>query len=205
MTIPGSRIETDATAHKIIKFITDVFFSEYAQCCEARRYKVDEIKDVDEDDKPTEHFINIPVHIATRKTVKTVEELEHKVGTNRYLNFADHLSSFTDGLRSTSPLDRYTNFYKVIECVFTPRNRSTKDDLKACGRLISLINTHKNQTLTASAGSIIERLVDLRHECSHLKPNAHSPIGYTSNEQEQLREIKGYLPLLEKICRELVQ
>jgi hypothetical protein len=205
ITIPGNRIETDGLAHKIIKFITDTFFSEYAHCCEAAKYKVEEVKDDNDKNKISECIAFIHNKVAFRKSIKTMEELNHKLSTYRYLNSSTPLSSFADGLRATSPIERYGSFFKIIECIYTPRNRHMAEDLKASTQLLNLINKHKGLLEIISAEDIIDNLVLLRHNCGHLKPNANRPIGFTTSEQAQVKQIKDALPLLEKVSRELIQ
>lgn len=201
--IPGRITETQGKAHKIAKYLSDVFIVSYGSC-DLRKFQVFEISGSDDVEKsPKNNQFIISTYFSCRKAIKSQEELEQQFNFERYNQHSDAISAFSDGFRAVSILEKYVNFFKVVEFVFAPRNGNTKEDLKKELHLRKLIAKYKG-VLNKNEDKIIEDLVSIRHKCSHLNLKSKKPIGFTSGQPEQVRQIEMYLPLLEKIGRELL-
>jgi len=208
LIIPGSINETTGEAHKLSKFISDVFLMNYSPSCDVRKCEVHENDDegtkAEDKKQPTTHCKMVRSCFSTRKSVKTLQEMQTQLDQNLFLNYSDAISSFADGLRVKSEIERYINYFKVIECVFMKRRNGLSKELRKCAEFMSLVDSNKGN-INKNANEIIDDLVRIRNECSYLKPKSSPSIGFTSNSLDKVKEIKPYLPLLEKICRELLK
>lgn len=208
LTIPGSINETTGEAHKISKFISDIFLMNYSPSCDVEKCEVHENNDdeneIGDKKRPTTLCKIFQTHCSVRKTVNDLSELQTQLNQDRFLNYSDAVSSFADGLRVKSEIEKFNNYFKVIECIFMTKRKGIRDKLKKSPQLTALIDASKG-SIDKDAYTIIDELVDIRDECSHLKPRSPLPIGYTSNNSDNIKKIKLYLPLLETICRELLK
>jgi len=101
-------------------------------------------------------------------------------------------------------IEKYCNLYKIIEFEYHLFNeRDAKTILKKNISFKKILSKYKYQD--KSVDEFIDYIVDLRDKCSHLKKIGYKEaFGFSPSNIEHQRELSDLLPLMAKICAQVI-
>lgn len=117
-------------------------------------------------------------------------------------------SAFVDGQNSISPIDQYRNYFRVIEDYYITEDGNIAAQLKDSDlkyRVVSWLESRPNgfekieqRHIDSTAERLIDVMVKLRHQCSHLK--SKTEFGFSRYELQKMGHINDFLPLLKGLA-----
>ena len=102
------------------------------------------------------------------------------------------------------PIDRYLSYYKIIEDVFFGKSQTSAKKLLSKSSLLKEIydSAFDSPSNEKEYKEFISKIVDIRHECSHLKRG--SDFGYIINDKRIESDVEPYLDLMHYITHQLI-
>jgi len=217
LTVPGGHADNEVLAHEISSFVANYLTAMHndARFLILREAERVEILDCS-DGRSTARTVSGSVGAFTSGIGPLNETVLKPEVIHRFYNeFREPLSAYLEGLDARSELDKFRNFYRVIEWKFDPKakqdRRRAKDRLKNSGLPEYLLkpDTQSNtdqylRLLGLTPEDFIDQMVDLRDQCSHLRDKRVNDFGYSTQDLQQLREIRRWLPSKQGLARSII-
>ena len=215
VTVPGGHADNEVVAHELSSFVANYLTAMHSDARFLILREAERVEILDASNDPSAPRTLSAGAGAFASGIGPLDEAAVKPEVvDRFYEFREPLSAYIEGLDARSELDKFRNFYRVIEWMFDDGDRrsgSTKERLKVSG-LLEYITTLTRQAkrrkhlVLSNLGpeKSVEKIVDLRDQCSHLRNKKVRNFGYSTQDLQQLRDVRNWIPSVQMIARSII-
>lgn len=206
VTVPGGHADNEVAAHEISSFVANYLTAMHndARFLILREAERVEILDCS-DGRSTARTVSGNVGAFASGIGPLNETVLKPEVIDRFYEFKEPLSAYIEGIDARSELDKFRNFYRVIEWKFDPKGKKGRKRLSEYLKLVTQPKTDKDPLLLGlTPKDFIDQIIDLRNQCSHLRDKRVNNFGYSTQDLQQLQTIRRWYPSVQRLARSII-